>query len=101
MRAWRARGTRPFREREPVSVGASAPPPSVRRSLDGRQVAKCSLGYPWAMRIAEVSPPWLAVPPRGYGGVEWVVALLADGLVEHGHEVTLFATGDSRTKAAL
>jgi glycosyltransferase involved in cell wall biosynthesis len=53
------------------------------------------------MRIAEVSPPWLAVPPRGYGGVEWVVALLADGLVEHGHEVTLFATGDSRTKAAL
>jgi glycosyltransferase involved in cell wall biosynthesis len=53
------------------------------------------------MRIAEVSPPWLAVPPRGYGGVEWVVALLADGLVEHGHEVTLFATGDSRTKAVL
>lgn len=53
------------------------------------------------MRIAEVSPPWLAVPPSGYGGIEWVVALLADGLVEHGHEVTLFATGDSRTKAEL
>jgi glycosyltransferase involved in cell wall biosynthesis len=53
------------------------------------------------MRIAEVSPPWLAVPPSGYGGVEWVVALLADGLVEHGHDVTLFATGDSRTKASL
>src|SRR5204863_4887533 len=53
------------------------------------------------MRIAEVAPPWLAVPPRGYGGVEWVVALLADGLAEHGHDVTLFATGDSKTKARL
>jgi glycosyltransferase involved in cell wall biosynthesis len=53
------------------------------------------------MRIAEVSPPWLAVPPRGYGGIEWVIALLTDGLVERGHDVTLFATGDSRTKAAL
>jgi glycosyltransferase involved in cell wall biosynthesis len=53
------------------------------------------------MRIAEVAPPWLAVPPKGYGGVEWVVALLADGLAERGHEVTLFATGDSVTKARL
>ncbi len=53
------------------------------------------------MRIAEVSPPWLAVPPQGYGGIEWVVALLTDGLVERGHDVTLFATGDSRTKASL
>ncbi|MGH2591618.1 MAG: glycosyltransferase family 4 protein [Actinomycetota bacterium] len=46
-------------------------------------------------------PPWLAVPPKGYGGIEWVVSLLADGLVEAGHDVTLFATGDSTTKAAL
>lgn len=53
------------------------------------------------MRIAQVSPPWLAVPPKGYGGIEWVVSLLADGLVERGHDVTLFATGDSTTKAAL
>src|SRR5947208_12008969 len=53
------------------------------------------------MRIAQVSPPWLAVPPKGYGGIEWVVALLADGLVDRGHDVTLFATGDSRTKAKL
>jgi glycosyltransferase involved in cell wall biosynthesis len=53
------------------------------------------------MRIAQVAPPWLAVPPAGYGGIEWVVALLADGLVEKGHDVTLFATGDSRTKAKL
>ncbi len=53
------------------------------------------------MRIAEISPPWLAVPPKGYGGIEWVVALLADGLVQRGHDVTLFATGDSETKARL
>ena len=53
------------------------------------------------MRIAEVSPPWLAVPPKGYGGIEWVVALLADGLVDRGHDVTLFATGDSVTRARL
>jgi glycosyltransferase involved in cell wall biosynthesis len=53
------------------------------------------------VRIAQVSPPWLAVPPKGYGGIEWVVALMADGLVERGHDVTLFATGDSQTKARL
>ncbi len=53
------------------------------------------------MRIAQVAPPWLAVPPKGYGGIEWVVALLADGLVERSHQVTLFATGDSNTKADL
>ncbi|MGH2556186.1 MAG: glycosyltransferase family 4 protein [Actinomycetota bacterium] len=53
------------------------------------------------MRLAEVAPPWLAVPPTGYGGIESVVSLLSDGLVERGHEVTLFATGDSRTRAKL
>jgi glycosyltransferase involved in cell wall biosynthesis len=53
------------------------------------------------MRIAEIAPPWLSVPPKGYGGTEWVVANLTDGLVDRGHDVTLFATGDSRTKAAL
>jgi glycosyltransferase involved in cell wall biosynthesis len=53
------------------------------------------------VRIAQVAPPWLAVPPKGYGGIEWVVALVADGLTEAGHDVTLFATGDSTTKAHL
>jgi glycosyltransferase involved in cell wall biosynthesis len=53
------------------------------------------------LRIAVVSPAWFPVPPSGYGGIEWVVALLADGLVEAGHDVTLFASGDSRTKAKL
>jgi glycosyltransferase involved in cell wall biosynthesis len=53
------------------------------------------------MRIAQVAPPWVAVPPRGYGGIEWVVSFLADGLVARGHDVTLFATGDSQTTARL
>jgi glycosyltransferase involved in cell wall biosynthesis len=53
------------------------------------------------VHIALVAPPWLSVPPKGYGGIEWIVSLLADGLVELGHDVTLFATGDSTTKARL
>jgi glycosyltransferase involved in cell wall biosynthesis len=53
------------------------------------------------MRIAEIAPAWLAVPPRGYGGIEWIIALVADGLVDRGHDVTLFSTGDSTTKAKL
>jgi glycosyltransferase involved in cell wall biosynthesis len=53
------------------------------------------------MRIAQIAPPWLAVPPAGYGGIEWVIALLADGLVDRGHDVTLFASGDSTTRARL
>jgi glycosyltransferase involved in cell wall biosynthesis len=53
------------------------------------------------LRIAQVCPPWLSVPPKGYGGIEWVVGLLSDGLVKAGHEVTLFATGDSHTLANL
>ena len=53
------------------------------------------------MRIALLAPAWFPVPPTGYGGIEWVVSLLADGLVGAGHDVTLFASGDSRTKARL
>ncbi|MBA3413532.1 MAG: glycosyltransferase family 4 protein, partial [Actinobacteria bacterium] len=53
------------------------------------------------LRVAVLSPVWFPVPPTGYGGIEWVVSLLADGLAEAGHEVTLFASGDSHTKAKL
>jgi glycosyltransferase involved in cell wall biosynthesis len=53
------------------------------------------------MKVAVLSPVWFPVPPPGYGGIEWVVSLLADGLVDAGHDVTLFASGDSRTKARL
>jgi glycosyltransferase involved in cell wall biosynthesis len=53
------------------------------------------------VKIAILSPVWFPVPPARYGGIEWIVALLADGLVERGHDVTLFASGDSQTKAKL
>jgi glycosyltransferase involved in cell wall biosynthesis len=53
------------------------------------------------MRIAQIAPPWIAVPPEGYGGTEWVVKHLCDGLVARGHEVHLYATGDSDTAAEL
>jgi glycosyltransferase involved in cell wall biosynthesis len=53
------------------------------------------------VRVAVLAPAWFAVPPTGYGGIEWIVSLLADGLVDAGHDVTLFASGDSRTKANL
>ena len=53
------------------------------------------------MRIALISTPYLAVPPRLYGGTELVVYELAEGLVRLGHHVELFGTGDSRTSAEL
>ena len=53
------------------------------------------------MKIAQVAPLTEAVPPKLYGGTERVVAYLTDALVELGHEVTLFASGDSLSKATL
>jgi glycosyltransferase involved in cell wall biosynthesis len=53
------------------------------------------------MRIAQVTPLWEKVPPSGYGGTEIVVSLLTEELVRRGHEVTLFASGDSETLALL
>jgi glycosyltransferase involved in cell wall biosynthesis len=53
------------------------------------------------LRIAQIAPPWFAVPPNGYGGAEWVVSILAEGLVARGHDVTLFAAGGSKTAGRL
>jgi glycosyltransferase involved in cell wall biosynthesis len=53
------------------------------------------------MKIAQISPLMEAVPPKLYGGTERIVAYLADELASMGHEVTLFASGDSITKAQL
>ena len=53
------------------------------------------------MRIAQVSPLYEAVPPRLYGGTERVVAHLCDALVDLGHEVTLFASAEARSRARL
>lgn len=53
------------------------------------------------MRIAQIAPLWERVPPPAYGGTELVVGLLTEELVRRGHEVTLFASGDSVTTARL
>jgi glycosyltransferase involved in cell wall biosynthesis len=53
------------------------------------------------MRIAQIAPLAESVPPKLYGGTERVIAWLIDELVELGHEVTLFGSGDSRTRAKL
>jgi glycosyltransferase involved in cell wall biosynthesis len=53
------------------------------------------------MRIAQVAPLYESVPPKYYGGTERVVSYLTEELVRQGHQVTLFASGDSVTKAHL
>src|ERR1700760_4872950 len=53
------------------------------------------------MRIAQISPLFEAVPPKLYGGTERVISFLTEELVEMGHDVTLFATGDSVTSGSL
>lgn len=53
------------------------------------------------MRIAQISPLWESVPPQRYGGTERVVHYLTEELVRRGHDVALFASGDSQTSADL
>jgi len=53
------------------------------------------------MRIAQVAPLYESVPPKLYGGTERIVSYLTEELVKQGHEVTLFASGDSLTQAQL
>jgi glycosyltransferase involved in cell wall biosynthesis len=53
------------------------------------------------MKIAQIAPLMEAVPPKLYGGTERIVSYLTDQLVELGHDVTLFASGNSVTKAKL
>ena len=53
------------------------------------------------LRVAVVAPPWIPVPPPGYGGIEAVVALVCNELVARGHDVTLFAAPGSRSAARL
>ncbi|HWD34790.1 MAG TPA: glycosyltransferase, partial [Casimicrobiaceae bacterium] len=53
------------------------------------------------MRIAQVAPLYESVPPKFYGGTERIVSYLTEELVALGHDVTLFASGDSQTRARL
>ncbi len=52
-------------------------------------------------KIAQIAPLWIPVPPRTYGGIELMLSLLTDELINRGYQVTLFASGDSKTKAKL
>ena len=85
----------------PQTVQRESIRPALGSSAGGRTGDGATGMNDEQLRIAIVSPPWFPVPPSGYGGIEWVVALLADGLAEAGHDVTLFASGDSQTKAKL
>src|SRR5438067_11891320 len=53
------------------------------------------------MRIAQIAPPWLPIPPKNYGGTENVLYNLVEQQVAQGHDVTLFAPGDAKTSAKL
>ena len=53
------------------------------------------------MKIAQVAPLYESVPPKLYGGTERVVSYLTEELVHQGHQVTMFASGDSVTQARL
>lgn len=53
------------------------------------------------MRIAQIAPPFISVPPKNYGGTEFVIHALTEELVKRGHDVTLFASADSQTSAKL
>src|SRR3954469_25219207 len=53
------------------------------------------------LRIAMVAPPWISIPAPTYGGIEEVVRLLCEGLVAHGHQVTLFAAPESESDARV
>src|ERR1700712_4211159 len=56
---------------------------------------------PDALRIAMLAPPWIAVPPTGYGGVESVVSALTEALVALGQDVTLFCAPGSASAARV
>ena len=53
------------------------------------------------LRIAQIAPLWTRIPPSTYGGIELLLKLLVDELVDRGHDVTLFSSGDCATKGSL
>lgn len=53
------------------------------------------------LRIAQIAPLWARLPPKTYGGIEYAVTLLTEELVRRGHDVTLYASGDSITSCRL
>ncbi len=72
-----------------------------RRSHARRPLSSLNLRTHLEMKIAQIAPLMESVPPKLYGGTERIVSYLTEELVRQGHEVTLFASGDSRTSAEL
>jgi glycosyltransferase involved in cell wall biosynthesis len=75
---------------------AAAKKPDPPSMSEARQTGACN-----TMRIAQIAPLTESVPPRTYGGTERVVSYLTEELMAMGHDVTLFASGDSLTSAKL
>src|SRR5262249_34749847 len=89
----RPRGVR-HRLRRPQREGRQA------RHVVGQRVRHGGLQDP-QLRIAQIASIAFSVPPKSHGGTEIAIDLLTRGLVARGHDVTLFASGDSRTTAKL
>jgi glycosyltransferase involved in cell wall biosynthesis len=73
----------------------------VERLVPGNGGRPPTWGDARPLRIAMLAPPWIAIPPPGYGGIEQVIALLSDELVRRGNEVVLFAAPGSRSLAEV
>jgi glycosyltransferase involved in cell wall biosynthesis len=77
-----------------------APIEALRRSPPRRARPSALPKRPRPLRVAMLAPPWIPVPPPGYGGIEAVVGELVHGLVDRGHDVTLFAAPGSHVPGA-
>jgi glycosyltransferase involved in cell wall biosynthesis len=85
-----------------MTITAHAQTMSALSEIEPRRVTRSAEGSgPGRMRIAILAPPWIPVPPPGYGGIEAVVDLLTRELVRRGHDVTLFAAPGSRSPAQV
>lgn len=66
-----------------------------------KKTTKTSKKVKKKLKIAQIAPLWMTIPPKKYGGIERIIHYLTKELVKRGHDVTLFASGDSKTKAKL
>src|SRR3954451_24102245 len=87
--------------RSPCAAGPAPRSTSCSRSSGRRWKSPPVHGKTAEMRIGLISPPWIPLPPAADGGTELVVALLARGLAEAGHEVLLAAASDSACPVPL
>ena len=83
-----------------ASPGEPRLPVSLRRGAVLR-ASKRAARWRAPLQVAMLAPPWITVPPPGYGGVESVVTVLTEALVRRGHEVTLFCAPGSQSSATV